>query len=180
MEVHEGDLHVLIGKNVVHHDEGVVRVSIQCEAPHGVDHPDGAEARLVHADAPAGALGRVVGRTQDAARPVEIVPDLRPRPGVVAQRDHVRPRVEDLLALRGGDADDVRVLSVHDRKIDVVRLPHPRHRAPQVLQSRLAADVAHGKDSYQHKRASFPIYFLLFYHIITGFRNGICADFCAN
>ena len=157
VKVHEHELHVLVvGENVVHHDEGVVGVGVQREAAQRVHDAELPEGRFVHAEALAGTLGGVICRAQAAGGAGEIILQLRARPGVVAQRDHVRPGGEDLLALRGRHADDVGVLPVDHGKIDAVLLLHGAQRPAEVFQPRLAADVAHREHSDCHGVASFP------------------------
>ena len=95
--------------------EGVVRVGVEREAAHEVYDRHLAHGGVKAHAAPAGALGRKVGRAQHAHLVVQVGLQLPARPGVVAQGDAVGARVEYRVHLPGRAADDVRVLAVdHD------------------------------------------------------------------
>ena len=154
MEVHEDDLlpdlrHVAVGD-----DEGVVRVGVEREAAHEVEHAHVPKLALVDGDAAPRTLGGVVGRAQDARALVQIGLQLGARPGVVAERDHVRARAEDQIRLLRRDAYHVRVFAVDDRERDVQFLLIGFQMLFQMIEAGLSADVAHRKNPDLHRNCS--------------------------
>ena len=154
VEVHQDDLLADLLHEAVGDDEGVVGVDVEREAAHQVEHAHVAEVGGIDLDALAGALRREVRGAQDAAALLQIGAQLGPRPGVVAQRHHVRAGVQDLIRLLGRDTDDVGVLAVDDDEIDALLLAVGPQIVAQESQPGLAAHVAHGQDLDAHRFAS--------------------------
>ena len=157
-------------------DEGVVGVRVQREAPHEVQHAHITEFSRKHRDAAPRTLGAEVCRAQDLAPLVKIGLKLGPCPGVVAEGDNVRARAEDGVRLARRDADDVRVFTVHDGKIYVMRFLDFFEILVQKRKSRLAADIAHGQYSNAHLRLrNTALILIIFYHKLHLRINAISA-----
>lgn len=122
-------------ENVVHDEEGIIRVRIEREASHEVDDADRTAAHRVFAPAAARALRREVRRAQNALFLLKIRLQLVARPRVVAERDHIGPGGEDRVGLLRRHADDVGVFAVDDGEINVFLLPE---RAQALGQKRQA------------------------------------------
>ena len=98
--------------------------------------------RLDHGEAAAWRLRAGVRRPDHALAPSEIGGDPAAAVGVVAERDHVRSRREQLVGELGGDAGAVgRVLAVDDREVGVVPLAQRRQVLLHGATSRDAEDV---------------------------------------
>jgi len=148
----------------VHVDEHVVDVAVevgehrldldergapgaQVQVARQVDHPE-AYALVLH-DAPsaAGLGAQVVGRAHDALLLVEVVVDLPPVVGVVAQRDRVDAGAEQLVGDLRGDAEAAgHVLAVDDDERRAVALAQPRQQREQRPATEPADEVADEED----------------------------------
>ncbi|MPM16535.1 hypothetical protein SDC9_62916 [bioreactor metagenome] len=65
---------------------------------------------------------------------------------MIAQGDHVRPRVEDRLRLAGEDADAGGVFPVYHGEMDILKALELPQMAAQIINTRLGADIPHGEN----------------------------------
>ena len=152
VEIDEDDLlayllHVSVGNN-----EGVIRVRIERKMSHKVHNAHVAKARFINVYAASWALRRTVCRAQDLAPLVKIRTQLGARPCVVAERDDVRPGVQYGVRLARSYADNVCVFAVYDDKIKLKLLAQTAQIFSKIIQPRLSAHVADGKNFYTHKK----------------------------
>ena len=80
--------------------------------------------------------------------------DLPPVPGVVAKRDDVRTRIQNVLRLLRGDADAGGVLTVNNTKIDAVQL---LERAQVLFEAPKSARTRHITDCHYTKVHLFSL-----------------------
>ena len=140
-------LNVSVGNN-----EGVIRVRIEREMPHKVHDAYVAEARFINVYAASGALRRAVCRAQDLAPLVKIRAQLGARPCVVAEGYDIRPGVQYGVRLARSYADNVCVFAVYDDKIKLKLLAQTAQIFSKIIQPRLSAHVADGKNFCTHKK----------------------------
>ena len=157
VHVDEDDLRLRLVEDVVHDEEGIIRVCVEREPPHEVDDADRPAAHGVFAPAAARALRREVRRTQDALFLLEIRLQLVARPRVVAERDDVGPGGEDGVGLLRRHADDVGVLAVDDGEINVFLLLKRAQALSQKRQAGRTHNVAHGQNTQDHADPSHAI-----------------------
>ena len=81
---------------------------------------------------------------------VEVTADLHFAEGVVAERDDVRARGEDVLRVIRRQADHRGVFAVDDRELDALALLEAPQAAAQVLHAARAHHVAHREDVIDH------------------------------
>ncbi len=112
-----------------HLDLGECRVSrSQVEVPTEVDHAEALPADVLdHAGTVTGLAAQEVGRAHDPRLGVEIRIDLTAVVGMVAERDRVDPRGQQLIGGLGCDAQPARdVLAVDDHERGGVAFPEDR------------------------------------------------------
>ena len=101
-----------------------------------------------HRVAVAGLAAQVVGGTQDPRLAVQVGVDLAAAVGVVAERDHVDARREDVLGELGRDAEAAgEVLAVDDDERRVVALAQLRQQAQQRAPARRTDEIAAEEDA---------------------------------
>ena len=150
MHIDEDDLRLRLLENIVHDEKRIIRVRIEREASHEIDHADRPAAHGILAPAAPRALRREVCRAQNALFLLEIRLQLVARPRVVAERDDVRTGGEDRIRLLGRDADDVGVFAVDDREINVFLLLEGTQVLAQKCKAGRAHNVAHGQNTQDH------------------------------
>jgi len=112
-----------------------------------VDDREADTALLDDAPTVAGLRGQEVRRTQDALCAIEIGVDLLALVGVVAQRDDVDARGEQLVGDLRGDAEAARgVLAVDDHELRRVLGDERREQRQQRATAEAADEVAHEQD----------------------------------
>src|SRR4051794_14118904 len=95
-----------------------------------------------------GLRAQEVRRAQDPRLLVEVGVDVPMLVGVIAERDDVDARLEELPRDLGRDAEPARrVLAVDDDEVGRVLLPDPRQEAEQRPPARRAHDVADEEDA---------------------------------
>ena len=152
---HHVGAHALQGP--VGRGEGIFKITVHLAPADQVEHPDAQPLRaVVHAPAAAGDPAGIVGRTQGIAVVLQKVRDLDAVPGVVAQSDHVRPRVKDGPGLPGQDAHAGGVFAVDDRKVDVFQLFQRPQVLAQIVQTAVAHYVAHSQYVQDHGAPPLP------------------------
>jgi len=113
------------------------------------DHGDPHAGRLDDRVAPAGVARGEVRRAHDPAFRVQVRIDVPVAVGVVAERDHVGPGVEDLARRLGGDPDPSgHVLAVDDDEVGQPLCAELGHRPRQCLSTRLADDVPYEEEAH--------------------------------
>ena len=151
VEVHKHQVGLHLRQNPVGGVEGGVQVGIQLKPAHEVHHPQPQPlGPLIDPKAPAGEVGGKVGRPQDVGAVLQIVLDLQLVPGVVAQGDHIRPGVKNLLRVLGQQAQTGGVLPVDHGEVDVIFLLQGPQAAAQAVQAPLGHHIPHGKYIQQH------------------------------
>ena len=106
----------------VHRRERVIGIRIERKPAEQVNDTDGAERRCIRRVAPAGALGSIVCRAQDARFLVKIWLQFPARPRVVAKRHNIRSGGKDGVRLCGRNADNIGVFTVHHREGNALEL----------------------------------------------------------
>ena len=137
MKIHQNIPRLLARwKDLVHHQEGVVRPVVHVAPADQVHHQQAQALRPVE-NAPAlpRALRGKVGRTQHVRMLVQIGRDLLLGKRVVAQRDQVRARGKNIIRLPRGDAASSGVFAVDDDEIRALFAPHAAQQAVQGCRS---------------------------------------------
>ena len=150
VEVHQGQVGAAAAQQAVGHFKGVVQVGVQLRPAHQIQNGDAQPLAGVDAHAPARHPPGVVGGAENARLLVQIVPDLQPVPGVIAQGDHVGPGLQNAPGLGGGDAHAGGVLPVDHHKVGLRLLPQPVQTAGENVQAALAHHVANGQYIQKH------------------------------
>ena len=158
VEVHEHHVCVLAlsGEDAVGLLEGGGEVAVQLKAAHEIQHADAKPlGAFKHTEAPAGEIGGEVGRAQDIGALVQVIRDLEPAPGVVAQGDDIGSGVENFIGVAGQQAQPGGVFAVDDGEVDVVFFFQSPEVVVQAVKPPLRHHVPDGKDVQQHGWASF-------------------------
>ena len=129
VEVHQHDIGLSFSEKMVRHGKGIIKIAVHLAPADEIHyaHPE-PSGPLENAPAPAGDPARIVGRPEDIRIFVQIIGDLQPVPGVVAQGDDVGPSIKNGVGLPGVDAYPRGVFAVDYSKMDVIGL----FQAPQM------------------------------------------------
>ena len=122
VHIDEDHARLIFREQSVHRRERVIGVRIERKPPQKIDDADGAERRCIRRVAPAGALGSIVCRAQDARFLVKIWLQFPARPRVVAKRHNIRSGGKDGVRLCGRNADNIGVFTVHHREGNALEL----------------------------------------------------------
>lgn len=156
MEVHQGDVRLILGENFIHLEKGIVKVGVHLTPADQVHHTDAQAPRTVK-DSPAPAKGPagIVGRADQVAAVVHIGRDLLFIPGVIAHCDYICSGGEDFLCLTGEQAVAGGIFSVDYGEVYLMELAKRRQMAMKELHTTVAHHVSHGQNTQLHCGASF-------------------------
>ena len=137
-------------QKLVRRGERIRGVEAQVAAADEVHHRDARRAAVVDRIAASRHAAAEVRGAQDIGAVVEVIADLHFAEGVVAERDDVRARGEDVVRVIRRQADHRGVFAVDNREMDALALLEAPQAAAQVLHAARAHHVAHREDVIDH------------------------------
>ena len=146
VEIHQGEEGAVPVQQPGSRGEGVVRVEVHAAAANQIQHADLDVPAGIDPPAPARHAASIVGGPQQIGVLLHPARQLQLAEGVVAQGDHVRPRLVELLHLPGQDAGERRILPVDHGEVDVLQLFQAPQAAGQMGQALLPHHVANGQN----------------------------------
>ena len=159
MDLHQDQGRIDLFQDLIHQQEGIVRGIVHAAAANEIHHRHVPGSGLVDAPAYAGGLRRQIGGPQDPAGIIQIVHDFPPGKAVVAQGDHIRPGIQNILRLVGRDAYRAGILSVHHRKIRLGLADQLSQTPAYPLHPRLTDHVPHSQHLKIHGLTPFRFCF---------------------
>lgn len=155
VEVHDRGLHAarpaqpVLRQFGLHGAEGVVE-QFHEEPAHRLHHQGAPAARHVHHHRPAAGRARRVVQGADHARfLLEVGDDLLAVPGVIAQRQHIRPGGKQRARHLGRQAEAVRgVLRIHHHEVEREVAPQARQGRPHRVAPRPPHDIPEKEDPH--------------------------------